>query len=119
MAGPRSTLPRASARLASGSWPQFVPGRLLWRVGGRFYPASRRLAREAPRGGYAEAMEYGSSPLSEAVAAMEGSHAYVRAALELNDGRRALRTIHAVVGASPPSWKPARWEYQRFMLVAA
>ena len=63
-------------------------------------------------------MEYGSSPLSELVAAMGEARAYVRAALDLTDADWTARTIHAVVGAQPPSWKPTRWQYQRFMLVA-
>jgi hypothetical protein len=63
-------------------------------------------------------MEYGSSPLSELVAAMGDAQAYVRAALDLTDADWTLRTIHAVVGAQPVLWKRARWQYQRFMLVA-
>jgi hypothetical protein len=63
-------------------------------------------------------MEYGSSPLSELVAAMGEARAYISAALDLTGADWTLRTIHAVVGAKPPSWKPACWRYQRFMLVA-
>lgn len=70
-------------------------------------------------GSYAETMEYGNSPLGQMVAAMGEAPTYVRAALDRIGDRWALRSLHAVVGASPPSWKPARWEYQSFMLVAA
>ena len=63
-------------------------------------------------------MDMGQMQLAHLAAQLAEQHAFVHAALHRDGEGWALRTCEAVVGAEPPGWHAACWEYPSHAFVA-